>query len=94
MLIMKDKDTGDIIVSIGDDEDYEDLVKGVIDACHFSDVTIRVNAESQEHIKDELWGALQMRVEKRDLEKSKALIFELLDLERTLGGEEKEDESI
>ena len=100
MLITKSKDTGDIIVTIDGsgsglkDDDCDDIVKDIVDNCYYADVTIRVKKESQEYLKSAFWNAAHMKVLKRDIEKSKLLMYEIQELEMITKKEDEDDESV
>lgn len=87
MTILKNKDSGDFTVIV-DGDDYDDLLKTIIDDCSLVDVTIRVKNDSEKYLKEALWSAAYTRVIKRDAEKSRTLIWAIKDMET-----EKEDEN-
>lgn len=87
MTILKSKDSGDFTVIV-DGDDYDDLIKTIVDDCSLVDVTIRIKSDSEKYLKEALWGAAYTRVIKRDAEKSRTLIWAIKDMEA-----EKEDEN-
>lgn len=87
MTILKSKDSGDFTVIV-DGDDYDDLIKTIVDDCSLVDVTIHVKSDSEKYLKEALWGAVYTRVIKRDAEKSRTLIWAIKDMEA-----EKEDEN-
>lgn len=86
MIILKNKDSGSFTVIV-DGDDYDDLLKNIIDDCNLVDVTIRVKNDNEKYLKEALWGAAYTRVLKRDVEKSRTLIWAIKEMET-----EKEDE--
>ncbi len=80
MTILKNKDSGDFTVIV-DGDDYDDLIKTIVDDCSLVDVTIRVKNDSEKHLKEALWSAAYTRVIKRDAEKSRTLIWAIKDME-------------
>lgn len=95
MLMLKDRNTGYVTITVdGKDEDYDDLIKDIIDNCYFADVTIRIKKESQEYLESAFWSAAHMKVLKRDVEKSKTLIYEIQELKRIMEKEEESDEFV
>ena len=87
MTILKNKDSGDFTVIV-DGDDYDDLIKTIIDDCSLVDATIRVKNDSEKYLKEALWSAAYTRVIKRDAENSRTLIWAIKDMET-----EKEDEN-
>lgn len=80
MTILKNKDSGDFtVIVVGDD--YDDLIKTIVDDCSLVDVTIRVKNDSEKHLKDALWNAVYTRVIKRDVEASRTLIWATKEME-------------
>lgn len=92
MTILKNKDSGDFTVIVGGD-DYDDLLKTIIDDCNLGDVTICVKSDSEKYLREALWGATYTRVLKRDAEKSRTLIWAIKEME-TKEEEDKNDESV
>lgn len=80
MTILKSKDSGDFTVIV-DGDDYDDLIKKIIDDCNLVDVTIRVKNDSEKYLTEALWDATYTRVLKRDVEKSRTLIWAIKDME-------------
>ena len=80
MTILRNKDSGHFTV-IADGDDYDDLLKNIIDDCSLVDVTIRVKSDSEKYLKEALWGATYTRVLKRDVEKSRTLIWAIKEME-------------
>ena len=91
MTILRNKDSGHFTVIVGGD-DYDDLLKTIIDDCSLVDVTIRVKSDSEKYLKEALWSAAYTRVIKRDAEKSRTLIWAIKEMETK--EEEESDESI
>lgn len=91
MTILKDKDSGDFTVIVGGD-DYDDLLKTIIDDCNLADVTICVKSDSEKYLREALWGAAYTRVLKRDVEKSRTLMWAIKEMETK--EEEESDESV
>lgn len=91
MTILKNKDSGDFTVIV-DGDDYDDLIKTIVDDCSLVDVTIRVKSDSEKYLKDALWNAVYTRVIKRDVEASRTLIWDIKEMETK--EEEENDDSI
>ena len=91
MTILKNKDSGDFTVIV-DGNDYDDLIKTIVDDCSLVDVTIRVKSDSEKYLKDALWNAVYTRVIKRDVEASRTLIWATKEMETK--EEEENDDSI
>lgn len=91
MTILKNKDSGHFTVIV-DGDDYDDLLKTIIDDCSLVDVTVRVKSDSEKYLKEALWGATYTRVLKRDAEKSRTLIWAIKEMEAK--EEEESDESV
>ena len=91
MTILKNKDSGDFTVIV-DGDDYDDLIKTIVDDCSLVDVTIRVKSDSEKYLKDALWNAVYTRVIKRDVEASRTLIWATKEMETK--EEEENDDSI
>ena len=91
MTILKNKDCGYFTVIV-DGDDYDDLLKTIIDDCNLVDVTIHVKGDSEKYLKEALWGATYTRVLRRDAEKSRTLIWAIKDIEAEK--EEENDESV
>lgn len=91
MTILKNRDSGYFTVIV-DGDDYDDLLKNIIDDCSLVDATIRVKNDSEKYLKEALWGATYTRVLKRDAEKSRTLIWAIKEMETK--EEEESDESI
>lgn len=90
MTILKNKDSGCFTVIV-DGDDYDDLMKSIIDDCSLVDVTIRVKNDDEKYLREALWSAVYTRVLKRDAEKSRTLIWAIKEMETK---EEESDESI
>lgn len=80
MIILKSKDSGDFTVIVNGD-DYDDLIKTIVDDCSLVDVTIRVKSDSEKYLNEALWSAAYTRVLKRDAEKSRTLIWAIKEME-------------
>ena len=80
MTILKSKDSGNFTVIV-DGDDYDDLIKTIVDDCSLVDVTIRVKSDNEKYLKEALWGAAYTRVLKRDVEKSRTLIWAIKEME-------------
>lgn len=80
MTILKSKDSGSFTVIV-DGDDYDDLLKTIIDDCSLVDATIRVKSDSEKYLKEALCGAAYTRVLKRDAEKSRTLIWAIKEME-------------
>ena len=91
MTILKNNDSGYFTVIV-DGDDYDDLLKTIIDDCNLVDVTIHVKGDSEKYLKEALWGATYTRVLRRDAEKSRTLIWAIKDIEAEK--EEENDESV
>lgn len=91
MTILKSKDSGDFTVIV-DGDDYDDLIKTIVDDCSLVDVTIRVKSDNEKYLKEALWNAVYTRVIKRDVETSRTLIWAIKEMETK--EEEENDESI
>ena len=91
MTILKSKDSGSFTVIV-DGDDYDDLLKTIIDDCSLVDATIRVKSDSEKYLKDALWSAVYTRVIKRDVEASRTLIWATKEMETK--EEEENDDSI
>ena len=91
MTILKNKDSGHFTVIV-DGDDYDDLIKTIVDDCSLVDVTIRVKSDSEKYLKDALWNAVYTRVIKRDVEASRTLIWATKEMETK--EEEENDDSI
>ena len=91
MTILKSKDSGDFTVIV-DGDDYDDLIKTIVDDCSLVDATIRVKSDSEKYLKDALWNAVYTRVIKRDVEASRTLIWAIKEMETK--EEEENDDSI
>ena len=91
MTIVKSKDSGDFTVIV-DGDDYDDLIKTIVDDCSLVDVTIRVKSDSEKYLKEALWSAVYTRVIKRDVETSRTLIWAIKEMETK--EEEENDDSI
>lgn len=84
MIILKSKNSGDFTVIMKGD-DYDDLIKTIVDDCSLVDVTIRVKSDSEKYLKEALWSAAYTRVSKRDAEKSRTLIWAIKEMETKEG---------
>lgn len=91
MTIVKSKDSGDFTVIV-DGDDYDDLIKTIVDDCSLVDVTIRVKSDNEKYLKEALWNAVYTRVVKRDVETSRTLIWAIKEMETK--EEEENDDSI
>lgn len=91
MTILKGKDSGNFTVIV-DGDDYDDLIKTIVDDCSLVDATIRVKSDSEKYLKDALWNAVYARVIKRDVEASRTLIWAIKEMETK--EEEENDDSI
>lgn len=80
MTILKSKDSGSFTVIV-DGDDYDDLLKTIIDDCSLVDATIRVKNDDEKYLKEALWSAIYTRVLKRDVEKSRTLIWAIKEME-------------
>lgn len=90
MTILKNKDSGHFTVIV-DGDDYDDLLKNIIDDCSLVDVTIRVKNDDEKHLRETLWNAAYTGVLKRDVEKTRTLIWAIKEIETK---EEESDESV
>lgn len=80
MTILKNKDSRSFTVIV-DGDDYDDLIKTIIDDCSLVDVTIRVKDDSEKYLREAFWSATYTRVLKRDVEKSRTLIWAIKEME-------------